>query len=512
MLYDILLALYFIGPMVGLWFVFKKAGEAPWKALVPLYNIVVWIKVCGKSWRWYIYFLVPALNIFTYLLLVVETAKVFRRYGFLEQLLAVLVPWVYLPIVGMSRKMEYHDPRIEPPAKVGEVRDWLDAVVFAVVAAVIIRNMTCELYNIPSSSMEGSLMTGDYLVVSKLAYGPRATMTPLAVPLVHNTLPLTGEKVESYLSWVQLPYHRYPGYTKVKRYDAVVFNFPEGDTTLKASPGNQYTYYDAVRSNNEELLRGGWFVRPIDRRTNYIKRCIGLPGETLQIVNQQVLIDGKAIATPRNAQTTYGFVTNGRGIAPQAVQQELDRLGLSYQDIENAGPYAIDGEGVLLAYDVPLNSKQLAGLERWAYGVGVRIVADTVPASEDKLLFPHREGQMQSVDNFGPVHIPAEGEEIELNDSTLAMYRRVITVYEHNELEVRNGKIYINGEETDRYRVQQNYYWMMGDNRHHSQDSRFWGFVPEDHIVGKARWVLFSRDKDRGKFRKGRWMKDACEF
>ena len=512
MLYDILLVLYFVGPVVGLWFIFKKAGEASWKALVPVYNIVVWIKVCGKSWKWYIYFLVPAINIFTYLLLVVETAKVFRRYGFWEQLLAVIVPWVYLPVLGLTKKLEYHDPRVEPPAKVSEGRDWLDAIVFAVVAAMLIRSFTFELYNIPSSSMEGSLMTGDYLVVSKLAYGPRATMTPLAVPLVHNTLPLTGDRGESYLSWIKLPYHRYPGYTKVKRYDAVVFNFPEGDTTLKASPGNQYTYYDAVRNGNQELLRDGWFVRPLDRKTNYIKRCIGMPGETLEIVNQQVLIDGKPIATPKEAQTTYGFVTNGRGVPPQVVQQELDRLGLSYQDIENAGPYAIDGEGVLLAYDVPLNSRQLQGLERWAYGQGVRIVADTMPAAEDENLFPHRKGQMQSVDNFGPVHIPAKGETIELNDSTLAMYRRVITVYEHNTLEVRDGKIYINGEQTDRYTVKQNYYWMMGDNRHHSQDCRFWGFVPEDHIVGKAKWILFSRDKDRGKLRKGRWFKDACAY
>ena len=512
MIYDILLLLYFVGPMVGLWFIFKKAGVAPWKAVVPLYNLVMWIKVCGKSWKWYIYFLVPAINIFTYLLLVVETAKVFRRYGFWEQLLAVLLPWVYLPIVGLSPKLEYHDPNVEPPAKVSERRDWLDSIVFAIVAAMIIRSFTFELYNIPSSSMEGSLMTGDYLLVSKLAYGPRATMTPLAVPLVHNTLPLTGERVESYLSWLQLPYHRYPGYSKVKRYDAVVFNFPEGDTTLHASPGNQYTYYDAVRNNNQELLRDGWFVRPLDRKTNYIKRCIGMPGETLQIVNQQVLIDGKPIATPKDAQTTYGFVTNGRGIAPQTVQQVLDRLGLSYQDIENAGPYAIDSTGVLLAYDVPLNSRQLYGLERWAEGQGVRVIADTVPAVADISLFPHRSGQLQSVDNFGPVHIPAKGEVLELNDSTLPMYRRLITVYEHNTLEVKAGKIYVNGEPTDRYTVKQNYYWMMGDNRHHSQDCRYWGFVPEDHIVGKAKWVLFSRDKDRGNFRKGRWFIDACAY
>ena len=251
MLYDILLIMYFVGTVAGLWFVFRKAGEKPWKALVPVYNIVVWIKICGKSWKWYIYFLVPAINIFTFLLMVQETAKVFHRYGFWEQFFAVLFPWVYLPILGLSKGATYHDPKSDPPQKVGEVRDWLDAIVFAIVAAVIIRTFTCELYNIPSSSMEGSLMTGDYLLVSKLAYGPRVMMTPLAIPLVHNTIPGTGEKVESYLRWPQLPYHRYPGLSKVKRYDAVVFNFPEGDTTLNASPGNLYTYYDAVRHNDQ---------------------------------------------------------------------------------------------------------------------------------------------------------------------------------------------------------------------------------------------------------------------
>ena len=168
MIYNLLLILYFVGCLLGLWFVFKKAGEAPWKSLIPIYNIVVWIKVCGKGWKWYIYFLIPAINIFVFLLMVVETAKVFRRYGFWEQTFAVLFPWFYLPLLGLS-KWEYHNPKDEPPHKVSEARDWLDAIVFALVAAVIIRGKVMEFYNIPSSSMEKSLLTGDYLMVSKLA-------------------------------------------------------------------------------------------------------------------------------------------------------------------------------------------------------------------------------------------------------------------------------------------------------------------------------------------------------
>ena len=507
MLYNILLILYFAGTLLGLWFVFKKAGVAPWKALIPIYNIVVWIKVCGKSWKWYIYFLIPAINVFCFLLMVVETAKVFRRYGFVEQLVAVIFPWIYLPVLGLSKKSSYHDPMTDPPAKVSEARDWADAIVFALVAATIIRGNIFELYNIPSSSMEKSLQVGDYLVVSKLAYGPRVEVTPLSLPLVHNTIPLTGDKVESYLKWIKLPYHRYPGYTHIKRYDAVVFNFPAGDTTLHASPGNQFTYYDAVRDGNQELLKDGWFTRPVDKRTNYIKRCIGMPGDDLQIIDQVVYINGKPIETPRESQTTYSFLTNVKGFPPQYVMQEMDRLGVSYADIDNSGPFFIDSSRLLAVYTVPLTRKMAS---RLAYtDMGSFLHTDTLPAETDGSLFPNMVGYPQSVDNFGPIHIPAKGEVVKLNDSILPYYRRLITVYENNTLEVKDGVYYINGEATDSYTVKQNYYWMMGDNRHHSQDSRFWGYVPEDHIAGKALFIYFSWDKDHKKIRWDRMFKKA---
>ena len=507
MLYDILLILYFAGTVLGLWFVFKKGGVAPWKAVVPVYNIVVWIKLCGKSWKWYIYFLVPAINVFTFLLLVVETAKVFRRYGFWEQTFAVVFPWIYLPLLGLKPGMEYHDPATEPPAKVSEGRDWLDAIVFAIIAAVIIRGNIFELYSIPSSSMEKSLLVGDHLLVSKLAYGPRVMETPLSLPLMHNMIP--GTKINSYLDWIHLPYHRYPGYSHVKRFDAVVFNFPAGDTTLCEFPGNEYTYYQALQEG-KTVGEDEYFVRPSDKCTNYIKRCIGLPGETLQIVDHTVFIDGNALATPHDAQTTYTITTNSIGIPPQYVMQELDKLGVSYDDINAAGPYRIDSNGVLLAYNMPLTKRMARDLS--FKEAGRYIVMDTMPALKDKSYFPNDGGRSQSVDNYGPVHIPAKGEVLTLNDSTLPYYRRVITAYEHNTLEVRGGKIYINGEQTDTYTCKQDYYWMMGDNRHNSQDSRFWGFVPEDHIVGKARWVLWSWDKDHKSIRKGRLLKNAGAY
>ena len=512
MLYDILLILYFVGTVFGLWFVFKKAGVAPWKAIVPIYNIVVWVKMCDKKLNWYVGFLIPAWNVFMFLLMVVETAKVFRRYGFWEQLLAVIVPWIYLPWLGLNSKTVFHDPKSDPPAKVGEGRDWLDAIVFAIVAAVIIRGNIFELYQIPSSSMEKSLLVGDHLLVSKMAYGPRVAMTPLSLPLMHNALPGTGEGVKSYLDWPQLPYHRYPGYTHIKRFDAVVFNFPEGDTTLRASPGNQVTYYDAVRRNDRQLLDQGWFVRPLDKKTHYIKRCIGMPGDDLQIIHRTVYVDGKKLSMPKGMQTWYAILFQ-QGLDPTKL---LEKYGVSNEDMQEALGimYAMQTPYVIVPLSAEVAGKlqnnyavaEIKSVPEGPYGLSRFFGLEQEPTA----LFGGSERYGWTVDNYGPIHIPAKGDVLQLNDSTLPLYSRIITAYEHNTLEVKDGKIFINGQQTDSYTVGQDYYWMMGDNRHNSQDSRFWGFVPEDHIVGKARWVLWSWDKDHKKLRWDRWFKNAC--
>lgn len=512
MLYNIFLAIYVLGTVAGLWFVFKKAGVAPWKALVPVYNIVVWVRLCGKSWRWYIYMLVPAVNVFCFLLLVQETARVFRRYSFWEQLLAALVPFGYLPWLGLSGKTAYVDPKVERPSKVSEGRDWLDAIVFALIAAVIIRGFVFELYQIPSSSMEKSMLVGDRLMVSKMAYGPRVIMTPLSLPLMHNTVPLIGGK--SYLKWPQLPYHRFPGYTKVKRYDAVVFNFPAGDTILTGFADGKYTYYQAIADLGREAVWSGNAtvdfgygplpvghpeVRPLDKRENYIKRCIGLPGETLEIRDHVVYIDGKAIETPAEAQTTYAVAFDPIQTRPQV---PLDELGVSYEDIAG-GLQTAEHVGGVNYMVLPLTVPMARRLEQRYDVLGVK----AVDSPTDPMLYPNAEGTPQSVDNYGPVHIPAKGEVLKLTLRNLPMYRRVIEAYEGNSIEVKDSVIYINGQATSEYTVRQNYYWMMGDNRHHSQDSRYWGYVPEDHIAGKAKVILWSWDKDHKKMRWGRLFK-----
>ncbi len=497
MLYDILLALYFIGTIWGLWLVFKKAGIAPWKSLVPIYNIVVWIKMCNKKWGWYIWFLIPGINIFMFLLMVQETARVFRHYSFWKQLLAVLFPCVYLPWLGLSPSAQYHDPHVDPPMKVSEGRDWLDAVVFAIIAAVIIRGNVFELYGIPSSSMEKSLLVGDHLLVSKMAYGPRVAITPLALPLIHNTIPGTQDKVESYLRWIQLPYHRYPGYTHIKRFDAVVFNFPEGDTTLNASPTNLVTYYEAKNMNDRVMLNQGYRVRPVDKRQNYIKRCIGMPGDDLQIIDRMVYINGKELDLPKDAQFKYfPIFREGTNVA-----RLLENYGVSMEDIYRFS----QGDGLPLTmeqFNSLSKSEHIISIEQYAY--------EDLP--QGLRMFPHSADNTWTANNYGPIHIPAKGEVLPLNDSTLPIYSRIITAYEGNTLEVKDGKIFVNGQQTDSYTCHQNYYWMMGDSRHNSQDSRFWGYVPEDHISGKARWILWSWDKEHRKMRLERTLRNASAY
>ena len=511
MIYEILLMLYVLGTIAGLWFVFKKAGVAPWKAVVPLYNIVVWVQVCGKKWPWYVYFLIPGINIFMFLLLVVETAKVFRRTNFWEQTGAVLAPCIYLPVLGL-KNWEYHNPKTDPPQKVTQARDWAESIVFALIAAVLIRGFVFELFTIPSSSMERSLRVGDHLLVSKLAYGPRVIMTPLALPLMHNTI--VGTNIQSYLDWPQLPYYRFPGYTHVKRYDAVVFNFPAGDTILSNFPDGKYTYYEAVQAFGREAVLNGTAihpvlgplgsvkVRPVDKRENYIKRCMGLPGDLLEIKDGLVYINGNAVENPRDVQFTR-WVTFLVDYYPA---DALDECGVSREDIEY-GYTTLQNEGNHLCGELVLSSEVADKL--MASGYVAKIEPWSAPVDTLGTLYPHVEGLRQSIDNYGPVRIPAKGETIKLTLENLPWYRRAITAYEHNTVEVKNGTIYINGAAADSYTFKMDYYWMMGDNRHRSQDSRYWGFVPEDHIVGKAKWVLFSKDADHGGFRWDRILINA---
>ena len=480
-----------------LWTIFKDNGIAPYKTLIPFYNYFLWNKLIGKPLYWYVLLFVPFINVFMVFLMIVEIAKCYQKYDLGSQALAVLFPYVYLPYLGHSPKEKYLEPSKRPIIKKGALREWVDAIIFAVVAASIIRMFLFEAYTIPTSSMEKSLLVGDYLFVSKIAYGPKIPNTPIAFPFVHHTLPLT-QYTKSFVEWIKLPYYRFPGLGKVKRNDPVVFNYPSGDTVILERQNEDY--YRVVRMAEQEakyrfgsryyagmgrkMIWEQYHVtsRPVDKRENYIKRCVALPGDTLQIIDQQVYINGQPGYNPPAMQFTYRIITEGRPLS----QRVLDKIGVSAEDAEMYKAY-----GVLpLTADM---AKQLQGFP----GV-IKVEKNLMPAgmwSPD--IFPFDSTYRWNVDNFGPLYIPKAGDEVEITAATLPLYRRIIEVYEGNRVELNGNQVLINGLPARTYRIKQNYYWMMGDNRHNSADSRYWGFVPEDHVVGKAVFVWLSLDKDK---------------
>ncbi|MBS1588534.1 MAG: signal peptidase I [Bacteroidetes bacterium] len=355
-------------------------------------------------------------------------------------------------------------------------REWLDAAVFAIVAATIIRTFLIEAYTIPTGSMEGSLLVNDYLFVSKVAYGPRVPMTPLSVPLVHNTLPITGGK--SYTDAVQWKYHRLWGFGDVKRYDVVVFNFPEGDTILKEMP--EQDYYMAVRAMGRDAVHSAYTIeaRPVDKTDNYIKRCIGVPGDKLQIKDGTVFINDKQAPIFAHSKMEYLVQTNGpldQDILDELKVEVVNAGGNQYQMlIENEAAKKVQKLPQVVRF-IPILAKQgeVGSPQAWTF-------------PQDTAHFKWNQ------DNFGPMVIPKKGVTVNLTPQNIALYRRIIGVYEGNKLEEHNGQFLINGQPTTAYTFKMDYFWMMGDNRHNSLDSRFWGFVPEDHIVGKAWFVWLS--------------------
>ncbi len=338
-------------------------------------------------------------------------------------------------------------------------REWVEALVFAVIAATIIRTFAIEAYTIPTPSMEKSLLVGDFLFVSKMHYGARTPMTVLSFPFAHNTMPLFGGK--SYLEWIKLGYYRLPGFSSIKNNDVVVFNYPMED------------------------------FRPVDKRENYIKRCIAIPGDTLQVINTEVFINGKKNWKPPYRQEDYLVYTDGSAIN-EKVLNELH--------IDEGGPTNATG-----TYNFHLTDEGVEALKKLP---NVKKVEPLIlqQGFNPETLFPgDPKNFAYNLDNYGPVVLPKEGVTVTLTPENIALYTRVITVYEGHKLEMRGNKFVIDGKESSTYTFAMNYYWMMGDNRHNSADSRFWGFVPEDHIVGKAWFIWMSWDKDGSFFSKIRW-------
>ena len=406
------------------------------------------------------------------------------------------------------------------------VMGWVDAIVFALVAVYFVNLYFFQNYVIPSSSLEKSLLVGDYLFVSKMSYGARIPQTPLHMPLTQHTLPVFNCK--SYLEWIQWDYKRVGGLGTVQLNDIVVFNFPAGDSVATAIPaddlyrmsydaGKQLSqpvdmsrltleqqrqvfeyYYAAGRKyiNENPQLYGKVIARPVDRRENYVKRCVGLPGQTLEIKNRIVYLDGKPNKEPDNVQ--YRYIVHTKGMLPDDLCHEL---GISQED--RMMYYAEES-----VYNLPLTEKAKATL---LARKDIVVSIENMPDEPVDGLYPVNKVTGWTLDNYGPIWIPKKGETIDLTLDNLPMYERPIHAYEGNSIDVKDGKIYINGQETTRYTFKMDYYWMMGDNRHNSADSRFWGFVPEDHIVGKPIFIWLSLDQDRdwldGKVRWNRLFK-----
>ena len=429
----------------------------------------------------------------------------------------LVVPFIYDVYITKKIRWQWWKDS-EGPVK--WVMSWVDALVFALVAVYFINLFFFQNYVIPSSSLEKSLLTGDYLFVSKVSYGPRIPETPLTMPLTQHTLPLF--ECKSYIEWPHWDYRRVKGLGKVELNDIVVFNYPAGDTICSAPQYQAFDFYQMCYSlgyqmypqrpnpdsltveqrqqyfnfiyqaGRQEIVRnqqeyGMIDTRPTDRRENYVKRCVGLPGQTLQIKDHIIYLDGKANKEPDNVQYTY------RVKLRQRLDDEIMKdLGITMEDLTSLNT---SGYMPMTKYAVVELSKRKDLVES--------IELNTEASDLD--IYPLNGNLHWTRDNYGPIWIPKKGESIELTLENLPIYERPIRTYEGNDLEVKDGKIYINGKVATKYTFKLDYYWMMGDNRHNSLDSRYWGFVPEDHIVGKPIFIWWSSDPDRHGFSGIRW-------
>ncbi|MHA4807513.1 S26 family signal peptidase [Flavitalea flava] len=480
-------------PAPGLYGMFCKAGVPGWKAFVPFYNTCIMQGLAERPKHWVFWQLIPVAGWFFSMGIFVEFVKTFGKFRFYEHALAALLPLVYFPFLGFNKTDSFVGPEPAKKVKKSVVREWADAAIFAIVAATLIRIFVFEAYEIPTGSMEKTLLVGDYLFVSKLAYGPRIPNTPLAVPFVHNALPITNSK--SYLEWIKLPYSRwFPG--QVKRGDVVVFNLPIGDTLINLPDYlSKNPYYDVIRmlgNGNPDAGREVVFndpenyplliTHPVDKRENYIKRCVAIAGDTLQIKEQYLYINGVRNNFPSESETYYLVRTAGQPLDENVMKEEYN---LDINNLEELQPTdSANQYHMLLTWQA--REKMLAnGLAK----------AITPIYAGTREVFPYDSLHNWNPDNFGPLWIPKKGGVLPLTAENYALYERAIRVYEGNKLERKNGKFFINEQEAVSYTFKMNYFWMMGDNRHGSQDSRFWGFVPEDHIVGKPWRIWMSWEK-----------------
>ena len=502
----------------------KDADGPAWQGAVPGLHFFPWLDLIGRPKHWALFLLVPGINLLMLTIMHVELGLAFGKRSTKDQWMFGALPWWALWELRQQNQA-WVGKRDWSKTRKSTAREWSEALLWAVVVAGSLRMLIVEPFTIPTPSMEGSMLVGDYLIVDKTAYGPKLPQTPVSMPFIHNALP--GGLTPSYTSWFTTPYTRLPGWRGVKRYDAVVFSFPLGDTVyvdpvlvghdtqallrregIRRAGGDVQAFSLAPDKYMDEARKQaakspGLRARPIDKMENYVKRCVGLPGETVSVVEGQLHINGEAIENPEGLQMEHRVVFANQAEAQNAFR----KLGLTKLDL---GPVSAIPEGI--AAVMALTEKEVQAMGNLAVSV-------------EPMSNAHRRGRLEMFpnvwdpefnewdpDNFGPVTLPQAGATVELTPRNLDIYRRWITVYEgHDLVERPDGQVTLDGEPATTYTFGMDGYWMMGDNRHRSADSRMWGFVPENHIVGRASFIWFSKQNEaqhgEAKIRWDRMMK-----
>ena len=462
---------------LGTWKLYESAGRKRWEAAIPVYNAIVLMKIIGRPTWWTILLFIPIINLIMFPVIWVETLRSFGKRSSLDTFLVLITLGFYIYYLNYTQKLEYvADRNLVPHNKTA---DTVSSLLFAIVVATIVHTYFIQPFTIPTSSLEKSLLVGDFLFVSKINYGARVPMTTVALPMVHDSIPLTQRK--SYSSWPLLPYLRLPGIQNIKRTDIVVFNWPV-DTV--------YKFFDTSKRRA---------YKPIDKKSNYVKRCVGVPGDNLSIVNGAVYINGKILQLPERARPQFSYKVVLDGKTPIDLENLFKEL-----DITDRAFFTNEAK----RDTIYLSALTEAGAQVFKNTPGVTGVIKQIATGVDqanfgKGVFPHL--KKWNSDNYGPIYIPQQGKTIAITLENLPLYKMIISDYENNELQVNGTEIRINGTIATEYTFKQNYYWMMGDNRNNSEDSRYWGFVPENHIVGKPIFIWLSIDPNGKGINKIRW-------
>jgi len=495
---------------LGTWKLYVKSGYNSIIAFIPVYNAVILMKIINRPTWWVILLFLPIINLLIFPVIWVETARSFGKNTTLDTIAAVASLGFFIYLINYSSKSEYISERdINPKTAFGE---WLGSIIFAVILATFVHTYLIQPYIVPTGSLEKSILIGDFLFVSKFHYGARAPQTAVSFPMVHDTIVGTG--IRSYLNKPQIPYFRLPGFQNIKRNEIVTFSWP-ADTVRKF------------------FVREKGVKKPIDKKSNYVKRCVALPSDTLEIINGLIHINGKKSIMPYRAKPIYTYSAyNSKGVSASSliklgvsdIQRKFKIQEINQYKFEQIRPYLLNvidnspenfivitkSKGI--PYEIRLNSRismteikdtktDLFLTNKEADLISKSNILDSLKRTFNEIksyntsYFPNNIRFNWNEDNFGPIIIPKRNTTVDLSKNNLPIYKKIIREYEKNELTLDlNGTIRINNIETNNYTFKQDYYWMMGDNRYRSEDSRSWGFVPEDHIVGKPVFIWFSID------------------